>query len=113
LVRTTGDGVLARFDGPVRGIQCAQAIIDAADQLDLTVRAGLHAGEFLLHGDDLAGITVHIGARISALAEPGAVFVSSTVRDLVAGSGITFDDRGHHVLKGVPGTWDVFAVARS
>jgi class 3 adenylate cyclase len=111
LVRSTGDGVLARFDGPVRGIQCAQAIVEAADQLDLTVRAGLHAGEFLLHGDDLAGITVHIGARISALAEPGAVFVSSTVRDLVAGSGITFDDRGRHVLKGVPGNWDVFAVA--
>jgi class 3 adenylate cyclase/dienelactone hydrolase len=113
MVKTTGDGVLARFDGPVRSIRCAQAIVDAADQLDLKVRAGLHVGEFLLHGDDLAGITVHIGARISALAEPGKVYVSSPVRDLVAGSGIAFDDRGRHVLKGVPGEWELFAVASS
>jgi class 3 adenylate cyclase len=113
MVKTTGDGVLARFDGPVRSIRCAQAIVDAADQLDLKVRAGLHVGEFLLHGDDLAGITVHIGARISALAGPGEVYASSTVRDLVAGSGIAFDDRGRHVLKGVPGEWELFAVASS
>ena len=113
MVRTTGDGVLARFDGPVRGIRCARAIVDAADQLDLRVRAGLHAGEFLLHGNDLAGITVHIGARISALAGPGEVYVSSTVRDLVAGSGIAFENRGRHVLKGVPGDWELFAVASS
>jgi class 3 adenylate cyclase len=113
MVRTTGDGVLARFDGPVRGIRCARAIVDAADELDLRVRAGLHVGEFLLRGDDLAGITVHIGARISALARPGEVYVSSTVRDLVAGSDVAFDERGRHVLKGVPGEWDVFAVASS
>jgi class 3 adenylate cyclase len=113
MVKTTGDGVLARFDGPVRSIRCAQAIVNAADQLDLRVRAGLHVGEFLLHGDDLAGITVHIGARISALAGPGEVYVSSPVRDLVAGSGIAFDDRGRHVLKGVPGEWELSAVASS
>jgi class 3 adenylate cyclase len=113
MVKTTGDGVLARFDGPARGVRCARAIVDAADQLDLRVRAGLHVGEFLLRGDDLAGITVHIGARISALARPGEVYVSSTVRDLVANSGLEFDDRGRHVLKGVPGEWEVFAVASS
>jgi class 3 adenylate cyclase len=111
MVRSTGDGVLARFDGPARGIRCARAIVDGADQLDLRIRAGLHVGEFLLRGDDVAGITVHIGARISAIAGPGEVFVSATVRDLVGGSGIDFDDRGRHVLKGVPGEWDVFAVA--
>ena len=113
MVRATGDGVLARFDGPARGIRCARAIVDGADQLDLRVRAGLHVGEFVLRGDDVAGITVHIGARISAIAGPGEVYVSSTVRDLVAGSGIAFDDRGRHVLKGVPGEWDVFAVGSS
>jgi class 3 adenylate cyclase len=113
MVKTTGDGVLARFDGPVRGVRCARAIVDAADRLDLRLRAGLHVGEFLLRGDDLAGITVHIGVRISALAGPGEVYVSSTVRDLVAGSGMAFDDRGRHFLKGVPGEWEVFAVASS
>jgi class 3 adenylate cyclase len=111
LVRTTGDGVLARFDGPARGIQCAQAIVEAAEQLDLRVRAGLHVGECQLRGEDVAGIAVHIGARISALAGPGEVYVSSTVRDLVAGSGIAFDDRGSHSLKGVPGDWRILAVA--
>jgi len=111
LVRTTGDGVLARFDGPARGIRCARAIVDAANQLDLDIRAGLHAGECELRGDDVAGIAVHIGARISALAGPGEVYVSSTVRDLVAGSGITFNDRGSHALKGVPGDWQILAVA--
>jgi class 3 adenylate cyclase len=110
MVKTTGDGVLARFDGPVRAIKCARAIVDAADQLDLRLRAGLHVGEFLLHGNDLAGLTVHIGARICALAGPGEVYVSSTVRDLAAGSGTTFDDKGQHVLKGVPGEWELFAV---
>ena len=113
MVKTTGDGVLARFDGPARGIQCASAIVDAAGRLDLRVRAGLHVGECLLRGDDLAGIAVHIGARISALARAGEVYVSSTVRDLVAGSGIAFDDRGRHSLKGVPGDWQVLAVASS
>jgi class 3 adenylate cyclase len=113
MVRATGDGVLARFDGPARGVRCARAIVDGAEQLDLRVRAGLHVGEFLLRGDDVAGLTVHIGARISAIAGPREVYVSSAVRDLVAGSGIAFDDRGRHVLKGVPGEWDVFAVSSS
>jgi class 3 adenylate cyclase len=113
MVRATGDGVLARFDGPARGVRCARAIVDGAEQLDLRVRAGLHVGEFLLRGDDVAGLTVHIGARISAIAGPHEVYVSSAVRDLVAGSGIAFDDRGRHVLKGVPGEWDVFAVSSS
>jgi class 3 adenylate cyclase len=113
MVRTTGDGILARFDGPARGIQCARAIVDAARRLDLGVRAGLHVGECELRGGDLAGIAVHIGARISALAGAGEVYVSSTVRDLVAGSGIEFDDRGRHSLKGVPGDWQVLAVASS
>jgi class 3 adenylate cyclase/dienelactone hydrolase len=111
LVDTAGDGVFARFDGPARGIQCAQAIVDAADRLDLAVRAGLHVGECELRADGVAGIAVHIGARISALAGPGEVLVSSTVRDLVAGSGIAFADRGVHSLKGVPGDWQVLAVA--
>jgi class 3 adenylate cyclase len=113
MVKSTGDGVLARFDGPARGIQCARAIVEAGDRLDLGVRAGLHVGECELRGDDVAGIAVHIGARISALAGAGEVYTSSTVRDLVAGSGITFDDRGHHHLKGVPGDWQVLAVASS
>ena len=113
MVKSTGDGVLARFDGPARGIQCARAIVDAGDRLDLGVRAGLHVGECELRGDDVAGIAVHIGARISALAGAGEVYVSSTVRDLVAGSGIAFDDRGRHCLKGIPGDWQVLAVASS
>lgn len=113
MVKSTGDGVLARFDGPARGIQCAQAIIAAAGRLDLGVRAGLHVGECELRGDDVAGIAVHIGARVSALAGPGDVFVSSTVRDLVAGSGIAFEDRGCHSLKGVHGDWQILAVLPS
>ena len=113
MVKTTGDGVLARFDGPARGIQCAQAIIDAAGRLDLRVRAGLHVGECELRGDDVAGIAVHIGARVSALAGAGEVLVSSTVRDLVAGSGIAFEDRGRHTLKGVHGDWQLLAVVPS
>jgi class 3 adenylate cyclase len=113
VVDTAGDGVFARFDGPARGIQCARAIVDAAGRLGLGVRAGLHVGECELRGAGVAGIAVHIGARISALAGPGEVFVSSTVRDLVSGSGIAFDDRGRHSLKGVPGDWEVLAVASS
>lgn len=111
MVDTAGDGVFARFDGPARGIQCARAIVDAARRLDLDVRAGLHVGECELRDAGVAGIAVHIGARISALAGAGEVYVSSTVRDLVAGSGIAFDDRGRHSLKGVPGDWEVLAVA--
>jgi pimeloyl-ACP methyl ester carboxylesterase/class 3 adenylate cyclase len=110
-VNTTGDGFLAAFDGPARAIRCAQAITAGAHGLGVEVRAGLHTGECELRGDDLAGIAVHIGARVAALAGPGEVLVTSTVRDLVAGSGIEFTDRGPHVLKGVPDEWNLLAVA--
>jgi class 3 adenylate cyclase/alpha-beta hydrolase superfamily lysophospholipase len=109
-VNTAGDGFIARFDGPGRAIECACAIRDAVRVLDLEVRAGLHTGEIELRGDDVAGMAVHIGARVAALAEPGEVLVSSTVKDLVAGSGIEFCDRGEHELRGVPGAWHLFRV---
>jgi class 3 adenylate cyclase len=109
-VNPTGDGVLAAFDGPARGIRCAQAICSAAAGLGIEVRAGLHTAEIELRGADIGGIAVHIGQRISALAGPGEVLVSRTVTDLVAGSGISFIDRGDHHLKGVPGAWRLFAV---
>jgi class 3 adenylate cyclase len=110
-VKSTGDGVLATFDGPGRAIRCACAIRDALRSLGFDVRAGLHSGEVELRDDDVAGMAVHIGARVAALAGAGEVFVSSTVKDLVAGSGIDFEDRGEHELKGVPGSWKVYAVA--
>jgi class 3 adenylate cyclase/pimeloyl-ACP methyl ester carboxylesterase len=109
-INTTGDGMLATFDGPARAVRCAQAICGAVRLLGIEVRAGLHTGEIELRGADIGGIAVHIGQRVSALAGPGEVLVSSTVKDLVAGSGITFTDRGSHVLKGVPDEWRVFAV---
>jgi class 3 adenylate cyclase/pimeloyl-ACP methyl ester carboxylesterase len=109
-INTTGDGMLATFDGPARAVRCAQAICAAMRSLGIEVRAGLHTGEIELRGADIGGIAVHIGQRVSALAGPGEVLVSSTVKDLVAGSGITFTDRGSHVLKGVPDEWQVFAV---
>jgi class 3 adenylate cyclase len=109
-IKTTGDGMLATFDGPARGVRCAQAICAAVRPLGIDVRAGLHTGEIELRGADIGGIAVHIGARISALAGPGEVLVSSTVKDLVAGSGIMFTDRGSHALKGVPDDWRLFAV---
>jgi class 3 adenylate cyclase len=109
-VKTTGDGFLAAFDGPGRAINCAQAIALRSRDLGLEVRAGVHSGECELRGDDLAGIAVHIGARVASLAGPGEVLVTSTVRDLVNGSGIDFVDRGAHALKGVPGEWRVLAV---
>jgi class 3 adenylate cyclase/alpha-beta hydrolase superfamily lysophospholipase len=109
-VKTMGDGFLATFDGPARGIRCAAAIRDAARaQFGLEVRSGLHTGEIELIGDDVGGIAVHIGARVSASARPGEVLVSGTVKDLVVGSGITFDDRGETELKGVPGRWQLWA----
>jgi class 3 adenylate cyclase len=107
---TTGDGLLATFDGPARAIRCAQAIVAALRDLGLDVRAGLHTGEIELDGADIRGIAVHIGARISALAGAGEVLVSSTVKDLVVGSGIEFDDRGVQTLKGVPDGWHLYAV---
>jgi len=110
-VNTSGDGFLATFDGPQRAIRCALAIRDAVQALGIEVRAGLHTGECELRGDDIGGIAVHIGARVSALAQANEVLVSSTLRDLVIGSGLEFDDRGAHTLKGVPGEWLLFAVA--
>jgi class 3 adenylate cyclase len=109
-VKTIGDGFLATFDGPARAIRCACAIRSAASDLHLEVRVGLHTGEIEVRGDDIGGIAVHIGQRVSALAEPSEILVSSTVKDLVAGSGIEFERRGDHELKGVPGTWRLFAV---
>jgi class 3 adenylate cyclase len=109
-VKTTGDGVLATFDGPGRALLCACAIRDAAAQLGLQIRAGVHVGEIEIRGDDVAGTAVHIGQRVQALAQPGEVLVSATVKDLVAGSNIEFEDRGQHALKGVPGTWQLFRV---
>ncbi|MGZ4526962.1 MAG: adenylate/guanylate cyclase domain-containing protein [Mycobacterium sp.] len=109
-VTTSGDGFLAMFDGPQRAIRCAMAIRDAVQSLGIEVRAGLHTGECEVRGDDIGGIGVHIGARVSALAGPNDVLVSSTLRDLVIGSGLEFEDRGAHTLKGVPGEWRLFAV---
>jgi class 3 adenylate cyclase len=112
-VNTSGDGFLAMFDGPQRAIRCAMAIRDAVQSLGIEVRAGLHTGECEVRGDDIGGIGVHIGARVSAMAGPNDVLVSSTLRDLVIGSGLEFEDRGAHQLKGVPGEWNLFAVAAS
>lgn len=108
-INPTGDGILATFDGPARAVRCAQAICGAVRSLAIEVRAGLHTGEVELRGSDIGGIAVHIGQRVSALAGSGEVLVSSTVKDLVAGSGIVFADRGSHVLKGVPDEWRLFA----
>jgi class 3 adenylate cyclase len=109
-IKTTGDGILATFDGPARAIQCGLAICDAAQQLGIEVRAGVHTGEVERRGDDVAGIGVNIAARAQGCARPGEVWVSRTVTDLVTGSGITFDDRGEHQLKGIPGAWHLFSV---
>ena len=110
-VSTLGDGFLAMFDGPQRAIRCAMSIRDAVHALGIQVRAGLHTGECEIRGDNIGGIAVHIGARVSALSGPNDVLVSGTLRDLVIGSGLEFEDRGAHELKGVPGEWHLFAVA--
>jgi class 3 adenylate cyclase len=110
-VKSTGDGVLATFDGPGRAIRCACAIRDAVQALGLEIRAGPHSGEIELHNDDVAGIAVHIAQRVASLAGAGEVFVSRTVADLLAGSEIDFYDRGEHELKGVTGTWRLFSVS--
>jgi pimeloyl-ACP methyl ester carboxylesterase len=110
-VKTMGDGFLATFDGPARAIRCAQAVVDQSRGLGLETRAGLHTGECELMNDDVGGIAVHIPARVATLAEAREVLVSSTVKDLVAGSGLTFVDRGVHALKGLPDEWRLFAVA--
>lgn len=107
---TAGDGFLATFDGPARAIRCAKAIVEEVEHLGLRVRSGIHTGECDIVDSKLGGIAVHIGARVTALAGPGEVLTTSTVHDLVAGSGIAFADRGSHQLKGVPGDWRVYAV---
>jgi class 3 adenylate cyclase len=111
-IKSTGDGVLATFDGPARGLRCACAISDEIRQLGIEVRAGLHTGECEMIGEDVGGIAVHIGARVAGLASANEVLVSSTVKDLVAGSGLRFADRGNRSLKGVPGEWRIYAVER-
>jgi class 3 adenylate cyclase len=110
-IKHTGDGFLATFDGPARAIRCAASITDAVEELGLELRAGLHTGELEVRRDDLGGLAVHIAARVMGMADGGEVLVSSTVKDLVAGSGIDFEDRGTHELRGVPGDWRLFRVA--
>jgi class 3 adenylate cyclase len=111
-VDTAGDGFFASFDGPARAIRCGCAIAEAIPDLGIQVRVGLHTGECELIDGKVAGIAVHTGARVAANADPGEVLVSSTVKDLVAGSGLAFQDRGEHVLKGIPGAWRLYAVER-
>jgi class 3 adenylate cyclase len=111
-VKSTGDGILATFDGPARGVRCACTIAEEIRSLGINVRAGLHTGECEMIGDDVGGIAVHIGARVAALAGADEVLVSSTVKDLVAGSGLRFTDRGSQSLKGIPGEWQIYAVER-
>ena len=110
-IATTGDGFLATFDGPARAVRCAVAIRDRMRESGLEVRAGVHTGECERMGDNIGGLAVHIGSRVAGLASPGEVLASSTVKDLVSGSGIVFEDRGAHSLKGIPGEWHVFRVA--
>jgi class 3 adenylate cyclase len=109
-VKQLGDGFLASFDGPARAIRCAYSIGEEARELGIEIRAGLHTGECELIGDDLGGVAVHVAARVGAMARPGEVLVSGTLKDLVMGSGIDLVDRGAHELKGVPGEWRLFAV---
>ena len=108
-VNSAGDGFFATFDGPARAIRCAMSIGNEVRELGIEIRAGLHTGEIELSDEVVGGIAVHIGARVAATAEPGEILVSNTVKDLVAGSGIRFLDRGKHALKGVPGDWHLFA----
>ncbi len=111
-IDTAGDGFFAIFDGPARAVRCAQAAIDAVRSLGLEVRAGVHTGEVEISRGDVRGIAVHIGARVASMARPNEVLVTSTVRDLVAGSGLAFDDDGEHDLKGVPQRWRLYHVLR-
>ena len=110
LVKNTGDGILARFAAPAQAVRCATSMVASAKDYGLELRAGLHAGEVELRGEDIGGLAVHIASRVSTMAGPGEVLVTGTVRDLVVGSGIVFDDRGRHNLKGVPDEWQVLAV---
>ena len=110
-VKSTGDGVLARFDGPSRAVACAHAIMARTRPLGVSVRAGAHTGEVELRGDDIGGLCVHIAARVAGAAGPGEVLVSRTVKDLTVGAGIDYDDRGEHGLKGIPDRWQLFAAS--
>lgn len=110
LIKTTGDGILATFDGPARAVRAATSIGEAVRELGVELRVGLHTGEVEVIGDDVGGIAVHIGARVMGKAGAGEVLVSSTVKDLVVGSEIGFEPRGSHELKGIPGEWSLFAV---
>jgi class 3 adenylate cyclase len=110
-VNTAGDGFFATFDGPARAVRCAHAIHQAADRLGISIRAGVHTGEVEVADADVAGIAVHIGARVCALADGGEPLVTGTVKDLVSGSGLRFADRGVHALKGVPGEWRLYAAS--
>ena len=112
-VNTAGDGFVATFTSPSVAIDCAEAIVEAVRPLGIEVRVGIHAGEVEVRGADIAGMAVHIGARVAALAGPGEVLVSSTVREIVTGSRRSFTERGEHDLKGVPGRWRVYALARN
>jgi class 3 adenylate cyclase len=108
---TAGDGIMASFDGPARAVRCASAIASQVKQLGLDVRAGVHTGEVQVMGDNIGGIAVHIASRVQSESAPGEVLVSSTTKDLIAGSGISFQPRGERDLKGVPGRWHLYAVA--
>jgi class 3 adenylate cyclase len=110
-INVAGDGFFATFDGPARGVRCALSIQEAVRQIGIEIRAGLHTGEVELDGDNVAGMAVHIGARVAEIANAGATLVSNTVKDLVSGSGLRFEDRGAHALKGVPGEWRLYAAS--
>jgi class 3 adenylate cyclase len=112
LIKTTGDGILATFDGPSRGVRCATALRDQLRGIGLQIRVGLHTGEVELRTGDVGGLAVHIAARVMAAARPGEVVTSRTVRDLIVGSDITVEDRGEHALKGIDGSWQLFAVGQ-
>ena len=109
-VKTTGDGFVATFDGPGRAIQCAKAIVESLKVVGIPVRAGVHTGECELLGEDIAGLAVNIASRVAGLARGGEVLVSGTVKDLVSGSGITFQDRGYHHLRGIEGRWHLYGL---
>jgi class 3 adenylate cyclase len=111
LIKSTGDGVLATFDGPGRAVRCALAFEAAGKQIGLPLRAGLHTGEIELRGRDVGGIAVHVAARVMAHCAPDEVLVSRVVTDLVAGAGLKFTERGSHRMKGLPGCWDLFAAS--
>ena len=111
VIKSTGDGALATLPGPARAVRCARDLLREAGELDLELRAGVHTGECEVIGDDIGGLAVHIGARVAASARPGEVLVSSTIKDLVVGSGLPFDDRGEHDFKGVPGPWRLYRLA--